>query len=420
MPGGPSLSGGHGAPGRPHSGASARGEELRSDHELVLAAVAQNGLALQYASKELRKDRAFVLKAVEKTRAWFLVNWAGPELRVDKDFQRRCVDTCSTGLVFTYYESYTAFTNMRSSFLATGASVPGGQAYERVMEQLRNRGDEGAATVWFDKVPAFGAFADAGRWLHPSEECGRDYSPVESCAAESIPEVGSKHPCCSVCPEQAGAATGFEKYGSATQAGAVICCTVSNIFNPDSREYFKNGRPEGWGCGKITIDGTEFERSINARGARWRQEQSANRIAWLGLGRCKVNHERLASAPPALGQRVPAPGAECWLEGGMSAVLRQDPRQSAAAVPAPMAMLALLPLFWHRDARPLPFGCILDRAHVKPVVTERPLPAPAAPFAASSAAARCRRPSATPATELAARCLGASVKSSPPTFHRCA
>ncbi|CAJ1402723.1 unnamed protein product [Effrenium voratum] len=210
MPGGPSLSGGHGAPGRPHSGASARGEELRSDHELVLAAVAQNGLALQYASKELRKDRAFVLKAVEKTRAWFLVNWAGPELRVDKDFQRRCVDTCSTGLVFTYYESYTAFTNMRSSFLATGASVPGGQAYERVMEQLRNRGDEGAATVWFDKVPAFGAFADAGRWLHPSEECGRDYSPVppdspgrhpmwrskvESCAAESIPEVGSKHPC---------------------------------------------------------------------------------------------------------------------------------------------------------------------------------------------------------------------------------
>ncbi|CAJ1402725.1 unnamed protein product [Effrenium voratum] len=144
MPGGPSLSGGHGAPGRPHSGASARGEELRSDHELVLAAVAQNGLALQYASKELRKDRAFVLKAVEKTRAWFLVNWAGPELRVDKDFQRRCVDTCSTGLVFTYYESYTAFTNMRSSFLATGASVPGGQAYERVMEQLRNRGDEGS------------------------------------------------------------------------------------------------------------------------------------------------------------------------------------------------------------------------------------------------------------------------------------
>ncbi|CAJ1368558.1 unnamed protein product [Effrenium voratum] len=184
--------------------------ELCSDRELVLAAVAQNGLALQYASKDLRKDRAFVLKAVEKTRAWFLVNWAGPELRVDKDFQRRCVDTCSTGLVFTYYESYTAFTNMRSSFLATGASVPGGQAYERVMEQLRNRGDEGAATAWFDKVPVFGAFADAGRWLHPSEECGRDYSPVppdspgrhpmwrskvESCAADSIPEVGSKHPC---------------------------------------------------------------------------------------------------------------------------------------------------------------------------------------------------------------------------------
>ena len=95
-------------------------------------------------TEELRKERAFVLEAVEKTRSWFLVNWASPVLGEDKDFLQQCKDVCGTGLVFNYYESFTAFQRMRESFLATGASVPGGQAYERVMEKLRKRGDTGS------------------------------------------------------------------------------------------------------------------------------------------------------------------------------------------------------------------------------------------------------------------------------------
>ena len=95
-------------------------------------------------TEELREERAFVLEAVEKTHSWFLVNWASPVLREDKDFLQKCKDVCGTGLIFTYYESFTAFKFMRDSFLATGASVPGGQAYERVMEKLRERGGEGS------------------------------------------------------------------------------------------------------------------------------------------------------------------------------------------------------------------------------------------------------------------------------------
>ncbi|CAJ1386669.1 unnamed protein product, partial [Effrenium voratum] len=286
-------------------------QELRGDREFVLAAVAQDGYALQLAAEELREDQAFVLEAVEKTRSWFLVNWAGPELREDKDFLQKCKDVCGTGLIFTYYESFTAFQSMRKSFLATGASVPGGQAYERVMEKLRERGDKGAATVWFDKEPVFGASADDGRWLHPSEECGRDYKPVppespgrhpmwrskvESSTADSIPEVGSKHPC--------WCCHWIRKVRERHAAGAVICCTVSNIFSSDwvgrygagsseltdqradelnlPRECFKNGRPEGWGCGKITIHGADtFEREapIHPRtglplgqGCRWERQ----------------------------------------------------------------------------------------------------------------------------------------------------
>ncbi|CAJ1361959.1 unnamed protein product [Effrenium voratum] len=286
-------------------------KELCGDREFVLAALAQNGDALQHASEELREERAFVLEAVEKTRSWFLVNWASPVLGEDKDFLQQCKDVCGTGLVFTYYESFTAFQRMRESFLATGASVPGGQAYERVMEKLRKRGDTGAATVWFDEEPVFGAFADNGGWLHPSDECGRDYKPappespgrhpmwrskVESCAADFIPEVGSKHPC--------WCCHWIRKVREHHAAGAVICCTVSNIFFPAwvreygagsselsdqradelklPRECFKNGLPEGWGCGKITIAGAgtfEREAPIHPRtglplgqGCRWERQ----------------------------------------------------------------------------------------------------------------------------------------------------
>ena len=41
-------------------------EDLRADREVVLAAVQQHGLALQYASAELRADREVVLAAVQQ------------------------------------------------------------------------------------------------------------------------------------------------------------------------------------------------------------------------------------------------------------------------------------------------------------------------------------------------------------------
>ena len=42
--------------------------ELRADRAVVLAAVTQNGLALVYASKKLRADRDVVLAAVTRPR----------------------------------------------------------------------------------------------------------------------------------------------------------------------------------------------------------------------------------------------------------------------------------------------------------------------------------------------------------------
>ncbi len=41
-------------------------EELRADHEIVLAAVHLNGNALRYASEELRADLQIVLAAVHQ------------------------------------------------------------------------------------------------------------------------------------------------------------------------------------------------------------------------------------------------------------------------------------------------------------------------------------------------------------------
>ena len=57
--------------------------ELRADREVVLAAVQQYGLVLTYASKELRADREVVLAAVRQDgRAIYS---ASPELRADRE-----------------------------------------------------------------------------------------------------------------------------------------------------------------------------------------------------------------------------------------------------------------------------------------------------------------------------------------------
>jgi hypothetical protein len=57
--------------------------ELRADREVVLASVVQDGLALRYASAELRADREVVFVAVSQNGA--VLHFASAELRADRE-----------------------------------------------------------------------------------------------------------------------------------------------------------------------------------------------------------------------------------------------------------------------------------------------------------------------------------------------
>lgn len=280
--------------------------ELQNDAHTVLAAIRNNGVALKHASKRLRCDRNFVLDAVRATRASWLVKLAADNLSADEAFVQMCHEAAGNGLIFTYYHSYDCFQDMRRYLKTSGASIPGGKAYDLVIAKLRE--DQGsAATVWFDGIPVFGISADSGCWLHPSEECGRDNVEVppkhdrhpmwntmlESRISDLEPTVGSKHPCW--CCHWLRAVK--ERHAE----GYVICCTTSNIYQDDwvtkynagsselsdaradqlrlGRENFKHGKPEGWGEGSIQIsNGRTFlrEAKVHPRtnlplgvGCRW-------------------------------------------------------------------------------------------------------------------------------------------------------
>ncbi|CAK9010058.1 unnamed protein product [Durusdinium trenchii] len=260
--------------------------DLQNDREIVMTAVLENGIALRFASENIRSDREFLLQAVKATKASWLLNFC-PKLKGDEELCNEIDRLAGTGLVFTYYQSYNCSAEMRESFVATGASVPGGPAYQYVMEKLREK-TGGTATVWFDEMPVFGFSADNGEWVHPSEECGRDLVPVPppegrhpmwNCLVESRSkkvqaEVGSHHPC--------WCCHWLREVKRRREEGAVICCAVSNIYLPFwvddygagsselsdaaadkyglKRESFRNGRPPGWGEGEINIDGKRFSR----------------------------------------------------------------------------------------------------------------------------------------------------------------
>jgi len=193
----------------------------------------------------------------------------------------RCKKAAGTGLVFTYYDDYSLFQTMRRKFPATGASVPGGEAYDAVMEEVRKNGS--TATVWFGDEPVFGHNANRGAWLHPSSECGRDDIPVppaegrhpkwcstvDSRRASHDPIVGKRYKC--------WCCRWLREVQQHHAQGEVICCAVSNIFNSDwvelygagsselsdadaeahglPKELFRNERPKGWGQGQIRISG---------------------------------------------------------------------------------------------------------------------------------------------------------------------
>ncbi|CAE7168496.1 ANK1 [Symbiodinium microadriaticum] len=261
---------------------------LRCDKEVILEAVLGNPDALQYMSL----DRGLLLHFVASTKCWWLPRFAQDfkELDEDVDFQKQCKAAAGTGLIFTYYHSMTCFLKMRMKFPTAGASVPGGQAYDKVMEMLRNPGMHGStATVWFDEEPVFGHCADAGAWVHPSIDCGRDevpvpppdsrdakwFSTVDSRSISFEPKTGEIYKC--------WCCHWLREVRRHHAMGEVICCSVSNIFDKDwvdrygagsselsdtdaekhglPKETFRNGRPEHWGEGKIDIARVdEFDR----------------------------------------------------------------------------------------------------------------------------------------------------------------
>ena len=48
------------------------------------------------------------------------------ELAKDKEFMAECKASAGCGLVFTYYQSFDCFNDIRKKFPTAGASVPGG------------------------------------------------------------------------------------------------------------------------------------------------------------------------------------------------------------------------------------------------------------------------------------------------------
>ena len=111
-------------------------EAVKDDHEVVLSAVKVDPRTLELASKRFRGDRSSVLELVRATKAAFLTAWAAEELRSDDAFVAQCRAAVPSGLVWTWYRSYGAFQAMRMRFPTAGASIPGGEAYDHVMEQL--------------------------------------------------------------------------------------------------------------------------------------------------------------------------------------------------------------------------------------------------------------------------------------------
>ena len=113
-------------------------EELKLDKDFILEAVKINGTALEHAADALRGDRDFLLEAVKATKANWLLQFCSEELRQDEELKEQVAKTAGEGLIFTYYDNFNCALNMRGAFMATGASVPGGPAYDEVMKQLNS------------------------------------------------------------------------------------------------------------------------------------------------------------------------------------------------------------------------------------------------------------------------------------------
>jgi len=61
-----------------------RARDLRSDPEIVKAAVSSKGAALEYASADLQADRSIVMQAIQNDPT--ALRWAAPALQSDRKF----------------------------------------------------------------------------------------------------------------------------------------------------------------------------------------------------------------------------------------------------------------------------------------------------------------------------------------------
>ena len=104
-------------------------KELRADRDVVLAAVSENGIALAFAAEELRADREVVLAAVYEDGDALI--YAAEELCADWDFVRKAVS--ENGLALQY-----AAEELRADREVVLAAVyENGDALEFAAEELR-------------------------------------------------------------------------------------------------------------------------------------------------------------------------------------------------------------------------------------------------------------------------------------------
>ena len=83
--------------------------ELQDDREVVLAAVNDFGGALRYASRVLQADREVVLTAV--SNFGYALNYASPELKNDREVVLTALSNNSVAYKFGSYELYIEFKN---------------------------------------------------------------------------------------------------------------------------------------------------------------------------------------------------------------------------------------------------------------------------------------------------------------------
>ena len=124
-------------------------EDLKADKNIVLAAVKKNGFALNYASQELRDDEEVVLEAI-KTSTGYAFKYASPRLREDPKFGFKAISEQGMALEWASSELRT---NEKANLTALKTSL----GAIRFADVLRD--DEEIMSAYCDIDGAFGTVA---------------------------------------------------------------------------------------------------------------------------------------------------------------------------------------------------------------------------------------------------------------------